>query len=173
MQMKIHGLIVLGAVSLGGLSLSVPAQAHDCCRGHAGCPAMSDQAPGPKEGAPASKESFGGRGTGRMYDPDTVTTLRGVANAVTVVPARGGRQGGTHVTLQSDGQAMDIHLGPTWFLQREGFEIAKGDSIEVTGSVVDSDGATFLIAREVKKGQKSVKLRDEQGVPAWSGGRRP
>ena len=68
---------------------------------------------------------------------------------------------------------MDVHLGPTWFLQGEGFEIAKGDAVEVIGSVVDSEGTTFLIAREVKKGQKAVRLRDEQGVPAWSGGRRP
>lgn len=81
--------------------------------------------------------------------------------------------GGTHVTLQSDGQMLDVHLGPTWFLQREGIELAKGDEIEVTGSVIDSDGKSILIAREVKKGQKVLKLRDEQGVPAWSGGRRP
>ena len=43
-----------------------------------------------------------------IYDPDTVTTLRGTATAVTVVPARGGGMGGVHVTLSSDGQAMDV-----------------------------------------------------------------
>ena len=166
--MKSHTLIALAAVSLGGLALfSAPvAQAHDCCRGHERCPMMSGQTPG----GPGSAT---GQGMGRTYDPDTVTTLRGTANAVAVMPARGGRMGGTHVTLQSDGQTMDVHLGPTWFLQREGVEVAKGDSIEVTGSVVDSDGNSFLIARELKKGQKVLKLRDEQGVPVWSGGRRP
>jgi len=165
--MKTHTLIALAAVSLGGLSLlSAPvAQAHDCCWGHERCPMMSGQTPAPGSGA--------GPGMGRTYDPDTVTTMRGTASAVAVMPARGGRMGGTHVTLQSDGQTMDVHLGPTWFLQREGVEVAKGDSIEVTGSVVDSDGNSFLIARELKKGQKVLKLRDEQGVPAWSGGRRP
>jgi len=78
-----------------------------------------------------------------------------------------------HVAVKADGQTMDVHLGPTWFLQREGIELAKADAVEVTGSVVDSEGATFLIARELKKGQKAVRLRDEQGVPAWSGGRQP
>jgi hypothetical protein len=68
---------------------------------------------------------------------------------------------------------MDVHLGPTWFMQREGVELAKGDVIEVTGSVVDLEGATFLIARELKKGQKVLVLRNEQGIPAWSGARRP
>jgi hypothetical protein len=164
--MKVDTLIALGAVSLGGMMLlSAPlAQAHDCCHGHDRCPMMSGQTPG----APGS----GGPGMARMYDPDTVTTLKGTATAVAVMPARGGRMGGTHVTLQSDGQTLDVHLGPTWFLQREGIEVAKGDSIEVTGSLIDFDGNSFLIARELKKGQKVLKLRDEQGVPVWSGGQR-
>lgn len=166
--MKVHRLIVLSALSLGGLSLlSAPlVQAHDCCRGHDRCPMMSGQARG-------SAERGGGPGMGRTYDPDTVTTLRGTASTVAVVPARGGRMGGMHLTMQSEGQAIEVHLGPTWFLQREGVEVAKGDSIEVTGSVIEADGNRFLIAREMKKGQKLLKLRDEQGVPVWSGGRRP
>jgi hypothetical protein len=165
--MKMHTLTALGVVSLGGVLLtSAPlAQAHDCCDGHDRCPMVSGQSPGAPGG--------GGAAMARMYDPDTVTKVQGTANAVSVMPARRGRSGGMHVTLQSDGQVMDVHLGPTWFLQREGIEIAKGDSIEVTGSVIDSDGNSFLIAREMKKGQKVLKLRDEQGVPMWSGGRRP
>ena len=164
--MKRRTLIVLGAISLAGASLSYApiAQAGDCCRGHHGCPMA---------GAPAARPGGGGPATGPMYDPDTVTTLRGAASAVTVVPARAGLTGGMHFTLQTEGQTMDVHLGPTWFLQREGVEIAKGDSVEVTGSVIDSDGKSFLIARDLKKGQKVLKLRDEQGFPAWAGGRRP
>jgi hypothetical protein len=108
-----------------------------------------------------------------MYDPDTVTTLRGAVTAVTVVPARGGRSGGTHVMLEADGQVMDVHAGPTWFLEREGLALSKGDTIEVVGSVVEEGGTPFLIAREIKKGTQQVKLRDEQGMPAWAGARRP
>jgi hypothetical protein len=163
--MKLHTLITLGALSVGGASLlSVAvAEAHDCCHGRPACPKAGSQAVPPERGGP---------GTGPMYDPDTVTTLRGTASAVTVMPARGGRMGGMHLTLASDGQTTDVHLGPTWFLQQEGFEVAKGDSVEVTGSVSDAAGDRFLIAREIKKGQKTLKLRDEQGIPAWSGGRR-
>jgi hypothetical protein len=102
-----------------------------------------------------------------------VTTLRGTVDAVTVVPARGGRAGGMHLTLKTESQVLDVHLGPTWFLQSEGVELAKGDAVETTGSLVDSEGATFLIARELKVGQKVLTLRDARGIPAWSGGRRP
>ena len=106
------------------------------------------------------------------YDADTVTTLRGTVASVTVVPARGGRSGGLHVTVETDGKPTDVHLGPSWFLERQGLALAKGDAVEVTGSLVQQDGATFLIAREVKKGDKQVTLRDQRGIPAWSGGPR-
>ena len=166
--MRVQTLMALGAISMGGISLASapPVDAHDCCHGRHDCPMMSGQtADTPRPGA--------GPAVGRMYDPDTVSTLRGKATAVTVVPGRGGRTGGTHVTLDGADQTMEVRLGPTWFLEREGLEIAKGDSIEVTGSVIESDGDSFLIARELKKGDKVLKLRDEQGVPVWSGGRRP
>jgi hypothetical protein len=77
-----------------------------------------------------------------------------------------------HVTLQADDRSVDVHLGPTWFLQRAGVALAKGDQVEVTGSMVEADGHAFLVARELRKGGQTVTLRDERGVPAWAGGRR-
>jgi hypothetical protein len=103
----------------------------------------------------------GSAGGGAAYDPATVKTLRGTASAVTNV------SGGVHVALQADdGREMDVHLGPSWFVENAGIQIAKGDAIEVTGSVLASDGGPVLIAREVKKGAQALTLRDEQGVPA-------
>jgi hypothetical protein len=106
----------------------------------------------------------------RLYDPDTVTTLRGIAAEVAVVPGRRG-SGGLHVTLEGDAKATEVHVGPTWFVQQQGLELAKGDSVEVTGSLVERDGKPVLIARDVKKGAKTFTLRDERGVPMWAGRR--
>jgi hypothetical protein len=139
-------LAVLASLALCG----TPAFAHGHCGGHHhGC---SSCPPGD-----------------RSYDPDSVTTLQGTATEVEVVPARGGRSGGLHLTLSSGSAATEVHVGPSWFLEREGFRIAKGDALEVTGSLVDSDGTRFVVAREIKKGSAVIRLRDEQGVPAWSG----
>jgi hypothetical protein len=109
----------------------------------------------------------------RLYDASTVTTLSGTVTAVEVAPGRGGRGGGLHVTVESGGRSVNVHVGPTWFLDDEGFKVAKGDTLEVTGSLVDTNGAKALIAREVKVGGKSLKLRDEQGIPVWSRGPKP
>lgn len=109
---------------------------------------------------------------GPMYDPDSVTTLTGKVTAVEVEPSGPGRAGGVHVTLQAEGKQTVVHLGPSWFLEQQGFKAAKDETLAVTGSLVTSGEETYLIAREVKKGEKSLLLRNEQGFPAWSRGRR-
>lgn len=109
---------------------------------------------------------------GPVYDPDSVTTLTGKVTAVEMEPSGPGRAGGVHVTLQAEGKQTVVHLGPSWFLEQQGFKAAKDETLAVTGSLVTSGEETYLIAREVKKGEKSLVLRNEQGFPAWSRGRR-
>lgn len=155
-------LTAASALALCGTAAS----AHDRCAGHGhhGCPG------GRPAGEPQGRCDCPGD---RAYDPDTVTSLRGTATAVDVVPARGGRSGGLHLTLSSDGATMAIHVGPSWFVESQGLQLSKGDLIEVTGSVVEADGGRFLVAREVKKGSAVLRLRDERGVPLWAGGPGP
>lgn len=174
--MKRTMLVASLALAVGALGAPASAAADDCCgrhhgRGHhgcghhgcTGCPACDAPAAGRQQAAAGQRGS---------YDSDAVTTLKGKVKAVTVVPARRGWSGGTHVTLESDGAATDVHLGPTWFLEREGLKLAAGDALEVTGSLLDDDGNAYLVAREVKKGTALVRLRDERGTPAWAGGPR-
>ena len=165
-------VVALPALAFGGS----PAVAHDHCGAHHSC-AECAPAEGHHHGCLACGSSSatapdaipGGQPFGGAYDPDTVATLRGTVTGVTVVPGQGGRAGGTHVTLERDGAVTEARLGPTWFLEREGIELSKGDSLEVTGSVVDSAGVSVLIAREIRKGTKVLRLRDERGFPEWAG----
>jgi hypothetical protein len=113
-----------------------------------------------------------GQGAGRMYNPATETTIKGTIEEVKQISGPRGGPGGAHLILKTDKETLEVRLGPTTFLEKEKFTFAKGDQIEVTGSKVKIEGADALIAREVKKGGKTLTLRDAQGVPAWSGGRR-
>jgi hypothetical protein len=74
--------------------------------------------------------------------------------------------------LKTDKETLEVHLGPTAFLEKEKFTFAKGDQIDVTGSKVKIGATDALLAREVKKGDKTLTLRNAQGIPAWSSGRR-
>ena len=118
-------------------------------------------------------------GGGRMYDPKTVETVSGeVTSAQQVHHGKGGGQRGggygVHVRLKTDTGEIWVHLGPTWYLDKQGLKIATGDRIEVRGSRVTLEGQPAIIAAEVKKGNQSLRLRDATGVPAWGGrGRRP
>jgi DNA/RNA endonuclease YhcR with UshA esterase domain len=105
------------------------------------------------------------------YDPSTEITLRGTIEEVKQV-SRSGAWAGTHLTLKTDQGAFDVHVGPTAFLAENQMTFAKGDNIEVTGSKVKYEGADAVLAREVKKGDKTLTLRNAAGIPQWSRGRR-
>jgi hypothetical protein len=115
----------------------------------------------------AVPEVLGQRGM-RNYNPATEVTVQGTVEEVTQV-TRGRGWGGTHLTLKTAGGTLDVHLGPSRFLQANKFEVSKGDHIKVLGSKVQYQGHDALIAREVTKGDQKLTLRDAQGIPKWSG----
>ncbi|HEY7529021.1 MAG TPA: hypothetical protein VH660_07695 [Candidatus Deferrimicrobiaceae bacterium] len=123
--------------------------------------------------AAAAEEATGGPGTAagpqykRLYDPKTVKTVSGDVAQVNRTPHRRGRGYGIHLVLKTDKEEITVHLGPSWYLNRQEVKIGQNDKIEVTGSLVTFKGKPALIAAEVKKGDAILKLRDESGVPAW------
>jgi hypothetical protein len=114
-----------------------------------------------------------GRGSGeRRYDPATEMKLIGRVEVVKQQTGRGA-QTGTHLILKStQGIIMEVHVGPSVFIQKQGFSFINGDQIEVTGSRVKVEGGDVLLARQIVKEGKVLSLRDERGIPEWSRGRR-
>lgn len=100
---------------------------------------------------------------GGVFDPAALETLQGTATAVNLY---GGHQG-TFVTLQTAQETLDVHLGPAWYLQNQGFELAAGRPIEVTGWRSSWRGQAVVMASEVKQGDRTLLLRDANGYPLW------
>ncbi len=102
------------------------------------------------------------------YDKSAEATIAGTVDEV---QSHQGRMGGagTHLRLTTPAGPIDVHLGPTNWLASKNFTVAKGDQIEVTGSKITINGQDALIAREVKHGDATLVLRNETGVPVWSG----
>ena len=109
---------------------------------------------------------------GRMYDPAKVETMSGeVASVEQVTPMR--RMGaGIGLTLNTAPGAAVVHLGPQWFIERQDVKIVPGDTVEIKGVQAVRGGQNIFIAGEVKKGSEVLKLRDDAGIPVWSGWRR-
>jgi DNA/RNA endonuclease YhcR with UshA esterase domain len=125
-----------------------------------------------------------GMGQGKhmpKYDPSTIATVKGTIQEVQEGMMQSGQMGhmgqmnhmGTHLALKADDKTYTVLVGPSSFVKEKNFTFGKGDQIEVTGSKVNYDGSDALVAREIKKGDKVLTLRDEKGIPEWSRARRP
>lgn len=120
--------------------------------------------------AVAAGQSAGARGA-RNYDPRAEVRVKGVVQEVQQL-TRGRCCTGTHLVLKTDTDAFDVHVGPSSYVQQSQFSFANGDEVEVLGSKVTMAGKETLLAREITKGEKTLVLRDAQGIPMWPRGRR-
>lgn len=111
----------------------------------------------------------GMRRGGGNYNPATETTVIGTVDSVNNLPspARGG--GGLHLVLTAPAGAIEVHVGPASFVSSNNVTFTKGDALTVIGSKVTMAGKEVVIAREIKKGDQVLTLRDAKGFPRWSG----
>ena len=100
----------------------------------------------------------------RNYDPKTVETIEGKVLSVDKMQQRGR---GVHLMLQTDKETVAVHLGPSWYIEKQTPKIEPNDTVTVTGSRVTIEGKSAIIAAQIKKGNDVLKLRDENGIPAW------
>ena len=127
------------------------------------------------QGGPHGRGGFGwgaGGQYGRMYDTNTVQTVTGEVVSVETFTPASGMSSGVHLRLKTDKETIAVHLGPSWYLDKQDVQIKVKDNIEVTGSRITFEGKPAIIAAEVKKGDEVLKLRDENGFPRWAGWRR-
>ena len=107
---------------------------------------------------------------GHHYDASAEVTLKGTVTEVKEAECdMCGSAMGTHLILKTGAESMEVMLGPTAFIKKHDFAVAKGDEIEVIGAKIKMDGEDQLLAREVKKGEKTLALRDKTGRPMWAG----
>lgn len=122
--------------------------------------------------SPAIAQQRGGSNPTRLFDPSTVTTVRGVVTRVDSVQASRGPSVGIHLQLQTAATTLPVHLGPAWYLADQSFTLQAGDSLMVRGSRVTMEDTPTLIAVELHRGDQSLRLRDDAGRPAWRAPRR-
>jgi hypothetical protein len=107
-----------------------------------------------------------------FYDPKTLETIAGEVVSVDLVTPMKGMSQGVHLAVKTEKETLDVHLGPSWYLENQDVKLVPKDQVEVKGSRVTVAGKPALIAAEVKKGDGVLVLRDEKGFPAWSAMRR-
>ena len=108
----------------------------------------------------------------RTYDVKAVETVSGTVVRVERITPMRGMSAGVHMILKTDAGEVSVHLGPAWYIERQDVKLAPGDMVQVKGARVTFQGKPAIIAAEVKKGDEILPLRNDAGVPVWSGWRR-
>ncbi|MDJ0743165.1 MAG: hypothetical protein QNJ32_07365 [Xenococcaceae cyanobacterium MO_167.B27] len=119
--------------------------------------------------------SHPGWGRGRYstrYDLNKLETLNGEVVSIDTYTSRRGVSQGVHLLVNTGKETLEVHLAPSWYLEDQDFAIAPEDKIVITGSRINIDGEEAVIARQIKKGNETLILRDETGFPLWRSWRR-
>lgn len=151
----------------------------------ANCPminAQNDNTENLPMGNPRNQDMMTGRGGRMIFDPNTVTTISGeIVSVDQITKPRHNNQNtsqnnsrnnhqGIHLILKAGDQTIDIHVGPSWYLEKENMVLTTGDQITVKGSQVTlNNNQSFVIAQEITKGNQVLVLRDGDGIPVWRG----
>ncbi len=108
----------------------------------------------------------------RMFNPNTVETIKGVVTGIEKFYPMRGMSYGVGLIVKTEKETISVHLGPAWFVENQDVKIGTGDKVEVKGSRIIFKGKPAIIAMEVKKEDGILKLRDERGIPLWAAWRR-
>ena len=152
---------LLAAVLLGGVLAAPLALAQEPSAPAPPAPAPPEQAPPaqapPVAKAPATKAP--------EYDVKAEVTIKGVVEDIHESKMRGDHPG-LHLILKTETETIEVHACPVLFMSELEFVIEKGDTLTVDGSRPEAGG--IVVAREITKGQVSLRLLDKTGAPVWT-----
>ncbi len=108
---------------------------------------------------------------GPAYDRSSETKFIGKIVEVREVPA-GQVLAGIHLTVKMEkGENVNVYVGPRAFVKIFDVTFSAGQEVEVLASKVKFEDGEIFLAREIRMGQTTLILRDDNGSPNWEWGR--
>jgi hypothetical protein len=108
----------------------------------------------------------------RCYVLSRTATFSGEVTEITTTVPLPGMSDGIALLLTMRAVSIPVLLGPAWYIEHLDGRIEIGDRIDVIGAKAFAEGLPAVIAKEVRKGDSVLVLRDATGVPVWAGWRR-
>jgi len=103
----------------------------------------------------------------RLFKEGLIQTFQGTVTRVGTFCPFDGMHDGVYLLLQTPREAVDIHLGPEWYVNHQDFRIQRGDHVTVTGARILFGDGSAIMATELIKGDEVLKLRGNDGEPVW------
>ncbi len=107
----------------------------------------------------------------KIFDPKTIKTISGQVIKIDQVPEFAfGLQMRLTVFIDKK-EILPVYLGPASYIigHQQAKHFKLGDKVTVSGSLVAVSGEPLMIAMTVKRGNEVLRLRDQEGIPAWLG----
>lgn len=104
----------------------------------------------------------------KMYNVNAVETITGEVISIDKITPVKGMSYGIHLLVKTGKETISVHLGPSWFMDRQKLKITLKDKVTIKGSLITFDGKPAIIAAEIKKGNSTLQLRNYNGYPLWS-----
>lgn len=104
----------------------------------------------------------------QWYDIQTVKTIEGTISMVKQISTTKDMTFGTHLLVDHKGEKLEIHLGPSWYLEKKKIELRTGEKVKVLGSLCNLEDKPSMIARWLFKQNDTIHLRDDKGFPKWA-----
>lgn len=103
-----------------------------------------------------------------LYQPGELKTIHGTIESVGTFRPDGTAVEGLRLRIKTeDGKSVTVHAGPKPYVERQDIAFHYGDRVTVTGSPGNLDWRDVIIASQIKLGDKTLNLRNEEGKPRW------
>jgi hypothetical protein len=94
----------------------------------------------------------------RAYDFRSKTRIGGEILSIEDLRADDAAFSGLHITMRVNNGQVSVHLGPREFFESNVVAFSVGDSIDITGYPSSYQGKPAVVATEVKKGGRELRL---------------
>lgn len=103
----------------------------------------------------------------RSFDPESLEEVTGTVLEVLKTRDNSYDTRGIILMLDVEDEIVEVHVGPTWFVERQIRSFKRGEELTVTGSVVPYHGQDILVVQSIGRGKKTYRFRDGEGSPFW------
>jgi hypothetical protein len=107
----------------------------------------------------------------KLYKAVELDSFRGeVLKVMEVVPMAGMLPGVVLQVKESEGETVDVHVCPSWYIEPGSVGLKRGDKVKIRGVWAEIGGRDVFMASKIKKGDYFVlKVRmTKDGTPFWT-----
>lgn len=105
----------------------------------------------------------------QLYSAEHLTRVAGRILSVERFVPREGMAEGVRVLVAAGADSVWVHLGPAAFVDAQRVRLSAGDAVRVVGSAARDGEQSVVLATRVDRDGLTLRLREQDGTPAWLG----